>query len=82
MGPYPCRQSSAYVCFRGRSTPRCGLQHAEHLGLLGRPAAAGSGGGRLLGRAAEEVVQQACDGIDMPAEALDLTVIEKIQKLC
>ena len=40
-----CRQSPANVCTRGRSLPRSGLQHAVHLGLLGRTVAAGCGGG-------------------------------------
>ena len=40
-----CWQSPICVCTRGRNLPRCGLQHALHLGLLGRAAAGGGGGG-------------------------------------
>ena len=52
MGPYPCWQSPVYARTRGRNRPRCGLQHAVHLGLLGLPAAAGGGGGGMQGRTA------------------------------
>ena len=35
-----------------------------------------------MGRAAEEVVQQACDGIKVPAQALDPVVVQQLQELC